>query len=68
MEKFEALEVLKRDIEKIKHSIADAAGTVTDNENLKEYLIEIGYWNEDYNDDVNIAELVLDILIGAKAL
>lgn len=66
--KFEALESMKRDIERVIDNIHRIGRNVEKDENLKEYLIEADLWNEDYIEDVNVAELVLDIIMGAKSL
>ena len=43
---------------KVVREIEDLASEVEYNENVKEYLIEAGDWNEDYKAEFNIVALL----------
>ena len=53
------MEKYSRNFIKVARMIEDLGYMVESDENIKEYLIETGGWNEDYRAECNIADLLV---------
>lgn len=62
------MENLKRMLEKALSGVNHLANEIDGNKELKEYLIETCYWNEDYSSEMNAAELLVRFLTQGRSL
>lgn len=62
------MENLERMLEKALGGVNHLANEIDENKELKEYLIENCYWNEDYSSEMNVVELLTRYLTQGRSL